>query len=33
MKGEQRALRPGSFVRVREGDIDVVTRDIYSYRE
>ena len=33
MKGEQRALRPGSFVRVREGDIDVVARDIYSYRE
>ena len=29
----QRALWPGSFVRVHEEGIDLVTRDIYSYRE
>ena len=33
VRGAQRALWPGSFVRMREGGIDLVTRDIYSYRE
>ena len=33
MKVEQRDLRSGAFVRVCEGSIDVVARDIYSYRE